>query len=489
MSDTTTTTTTTSTTAAQQTSNRNVIVSGLLFAFIALIGVLIVLYAWNLPPFHSALQTTENALVRGQVTIISPQLSGYVVEVDVQDYQMVRQGQLLMRIDDRIYQQRLDQARAQLATQRAALANFTQSQRTASATIAQNQAAVANAAAQAARANADLRRVEELAADGSLSARERDAARATRAQTVATAEGARAALEIARQNARTVDVNHASLEAAVANAEAAVRLAEIDLANTRILAPRDGQLGQVSVRLGAFVNAGAQLTALVPQTMWVVANMKETQMADVRLGQPVTFSVDALNHAKLRGRVQQISPATGSDVSVIVPDKATGNFVKIAQRIPVRISIDPNQPLAARLRPGMSVVASIDTKAAGQLPPGPGQGVQAQEGAGSTAAAVPGQPSARAGAAPGTAGTQGQGAAAPTGAASTGSPQAGQVEPAQQLPGQSLPGQPQPGQSQPGQPQPDRLDGPGTRMAPARTPPAGAAAAVTAAPAAAGPAR
>jgi multidrug resistance efflux pump len=271
-----------------------------------------------------------------------------------------------MRIDDRIYRQRLEQAQAQLAAQRAALANFTQTRNTASATIAQNQAAVANAAAQAQRANADLRRVEELAADGSLSARERDAARATRAQTVAAAEQARAALEIARQSLRTVDVNHASLEAAVANAEAAVRLAEIDLANTRIVAPRDGQLGQVSVRLGAFVNAGAQLTALVPHAMWVVANMKETQMADVRLGQPVTFTVDALNHAKLRGHVEQIAPATGSEFSVIVPDNATGNFVKIAQRIPVRISIDPDQPLAARLRPGMSVVASIDTKAAAE---------------------------------------------------------------------------------------------------------------------------
>ena len=105
------------TTMTQQKSNRNVIASGLLFALIALIGVLIVLYAWRLPPFHSSLETTENALVRGQVTIISPQLSGYVVEVDVQDYQIVHQGQLLMRIDDRIYQQRLDQAQAQLATQ------------------------------------------------------------------------------------------------------------------------------------------------------------------------------------------------------------------------------------------------------------------------------------------------------------------------------------------------------------------------------------
>jgi multidrug resistance efflux pump len=352
---------TTTTTTSQQTSNRRVIASGMLFALVALIGVLIVLYAWDLPPFRSAIESTENAMVRGQVTIISPQLSGYIVEVDVQDFQRVTQGQLLLRIDDRIYQQRLAQARAQLATQRAALANFTQSQRTASATIAQNQAAVANAGAQAQRAQADLRRVEELAADGSLSARERDAARAAHAQAVAQTAQSRAALEISRQNLKTVDVNRASLEAAVANAEAAVKLAEIDLANTRITAPRDGQLGQVTVRLGAFVNAGAQLTALVPQTMWVVANMKETQMANVRLGQPVTFTVDALNHAKMRGHVEQVSPATGSEFSVITPDNATGNFVKIAQRIPVRISIDPNQELAARLRPGMSVVTGIDT--------------------------------------------------------------------------------------------------------------------------------
>jgi multidrug resistance efflux pump len=360
------TTTATSTSTSTEKSHRKVIASGILFALVALAGVLIVLYAWELPPFRSTVESTENALVRGQVTIISPQLSGYIVEVDVQDFQTVRKGQLLMRIDDRIYNQRLEQARAQLATQRAALANFAQSQKTASATIAQNQAALANAAAQAQRAQADLRRVEELAADGSLSARERDAARAAHAQAVAQTAQSRAALEIARQNLRTVDVNRTSLEAAVANAEAAVRLAEIDLANTRITAPRDGQLGQVAVRLGAFVNAGAQLTALVPPTMWVVANMKETQMADVRLGQPVTFTVDALNHAKMRGHVEQISPATGSEFSVITPDNATGNYVKIAQRIPVRISIDPNQELAARLRPGMSVVASIDTAAKGQ---------------------------------------------------------------------------------------------------------------------------
>ncbi|WP_036216168.1 HlyD family secretion protein [Massilia alkalitolerans] len=344
-----------------KTRSRRILLSALAFAAIALAGVLIVLYAWQLPPFRTTLQSTENALVRGQVTIISPQLSGYVVEVLVQDFQPVRKGELLMRIDDRIPTQRLEQARAELATRRAALENYAQSNRSAQATIAQNQATLASSEAQARRAEADLRRVEELAADGSLSARERDAARSTRAQAVAARDQARAALEIARQNLRSVGVSRASLEAAVANAEAAVRLAEIDLSNTRILAPRDGQLGQVTVRQGAFVNAGAQLTALVPNTLWIIANMKETQMANVRLGQPVRFTVDALDNASLRGHVERISPATGSEFSVIAPDNATGNFVKIAQRIPVRISIDPNQPLAQRLRPGMSVVATIDT--------------------------------------------------------------------------------------------------------------------------------
>ncbi|MGG7604312.1 HlyD family secretion protein [Massilia sp. BKSP1R2A-1] len=346
--------------------SRRILVSAALFGAIALAGVLVVLYAWKLPPFRTTLQATENALVRGQVTIISPQLSGYVVEVLVQDFQQVKQGELLIRIDDRIPTQRLEQARAELANRRAALENFAQTNRSAQATIEQNRATLASAEALARRTALDLRRVEELAADGSLSARERDAARAANAQAVASRDQARATLEIARTNLRSVGVNRASLEAAVANAEAQVRLAEIDLSNTRILAPRDGQLGQVTVRQGAFVNAGAQLTALVPAQLWIIANMKETQMADVRLGQPVSFTVDALNNATLRGHVERIAPATGSEFSVITPDNATGNFVKIAQRIPVRVKIDANQPLAQRLRPGMSVVATIDTASAGR---------------------------------------------------------------------------------------------------------------------------
>ncbi|WP_420224284.1 HlyD family secretion protein [Pigmentiphaga litoralis] len=331
------------------------------FAAIAIIGVLIVLYAWRLPPFTSGVQSTENAYVRGQVTLIGPQLSGYVAEVRVQDFQRVKAGDLLVRIDDRIYRQRVDQALAQLSAQKAALANAQQQRRRADAVIAQNRAAIANADAQAARSTADLRRVEDLVKDGSLSLRERDQTRAAHAQAVAAAEQARAALEISRQDRETVVVNRGSLEAAVEAAQAAVQLAEIDLSNTRIVAPRDGLLGQVLVRQGAYVNSGAQLMALVPEQVWVIANLKETQMAQVRLGQAATLQIDALNRAKLTGHVERISPATGSEFSVLAADNATGNFVKIAQRIPVRIRIDPDQPLADRLRPGMSVVASIDT--------------------------------------------------------------------------------------------------------------------------------
>ncbi|MYM94957.1 HlyD family secretion protein [Duganella vulcania] len=339
------------------------ILSAIAFSFVALVGVLIVLYAWRLPPFSSAIVSTENALVRGQVTLIGTQLPGYVVDVRVQDFQQVKQGDLLVLIDDRIYQQRYEQAQAQLAAQKAALANWEQARRTAEAGVALNQATLANAEAQAAKSVADLSRVNSLAADGSLSVREQDSSKAAKVQTAAAVSQARASLEIAKQQVQTVVVNKLSLEAAVANATAALNAAKVDLDNTRITAPEDGQLGQVTVRKGAYVNTGAQLMGLVPRQLWVIANLKETQMNGVQVGQSATFKVDALDGALLTGQVERISPATGSEFSVLPADNATGNYVKIAQRIPVRIRIDPGQAKARRLAPGMSVVVSIDTSA------------------------------------------------------------------------------------------------------------------------------
>lgn len=355
-------------------SRRVRLVSACVFGGIALAGVLVVLYAWRLPPFTSPIESTENALVRGQTTVIGPQLSGYVFEVPVQDFQFVKQGDLLVRIDDRIYRQRLDQALAQLDIQKAALANNEQQRRSAEATIAQRQAALASSAAQRSKAAADLRRSQALVTDGSVSKSELDVAKAADAQADASVAEARASLDIARQDLQSTVVDRESLKAQVSNAEAAIELARIDLSNTRITAPRDGQLGQIGVRLGAYVNAGAQLMALVPMPRWIIANMKETQMANVRLGQPVTFTVDALNNVRLRGRVQRISPAAGSEFSLLPADNATGNFVKIAQRIPVRIAVDPDQHEVERLRPGMSVVVSIDTSQDGEVPPDPVDG-------------------------------------------------------------------------------------------------------------------
>jgi multidrug resistance efflux pump len=340
---------------------RGQIISAIAFSAVALIGVLVVLYAWRLPPFSSAIVSTENALVRGQVTLIGTQLPGYVVDVKVQDFQQVKQGDVLALIDDRIYQQRYEQAQAQLAAQKAALENWVQARSTAAAGVLQSQAALANAQAQAARSQADLGRVNALAADGSLSLREQDASKAAQAQTAAAVAQARASLDIARQQVQTVAVNKQSLEAAVANAAAALKAARVDLDNTRIVAPEDGQLGQVTVRKGAYVNTGAQLMGLVPRQLWVIANLKETQMNNVLVGQSATFKVDALDGATLTGQVERISPATGSEFSVLPADNATGNYVKIAQRIPVRIRIDPGQARARRLAPGMSVIVSIDT--------------------------------------------------------------------------------------------------------------------------------
>jgi len=279
----------------------------------------------------------------------------------VQDFQQVAAGQLLVKIDDRTYHQQLEQAQAQLQTAQANLANWDQSRRSATAVVAENRAGLASSVAQRDRASAALQRADRLADQQLLSTQDRDTAFASAAQARAAVQQSQAAVEAAEQSVRSVEVNRAALIAAVANAQAAVELAQINFDNTRIVAPRAGQLGQIGVREGAYVTNGTQLMALVPDTLWVIANFKETQMAQVRVGQRASFTVDALNNARLNGHVLEISPAAGSEFAILPADNATGNFVKIAQRIPVKIAIDPNQDAATRLRPGMSVVVALDT--------------------------------------------------------------------------------------------------------------------------------
>lgn len=299
----------------------------LLVILLAAVAVFAVLAAWHLPPFADGIETTENAYVRGLTMVVAPQVSGYVVAVEVRDYDQVRAGQVLVRVDDRIYRARVAAARATLSAQIASLDN---------------------ARAQLLRARADMARVNDLVSDGSVSIRERD-------QTVAT-------LRQAEAQAGQGNRHQGSFEAQVDAARAQLTLAEIDLEHTVIRATVDGRMSEIGVRLGQYVTNGTQLMSLVPAERWVIANFKEAQLAQMAPGQKASFTVDALSNAHFTGRVERLAPAAGSEFAVLKPDNATGNFVKVPQRIGVRIAIDPGQPLWAQLTPGMSVEASVETR-------------------------------------------------------------------------------------------------------------------------------
>ena len=328
---------------------------------IGLVAIGLVLYAWKLPPFQSAVVRTDNAYVRGQTTVISPQVTGYVTRVYVQDFEDVAAGTPLVQIDPRIYQQKVEQAHAQVLAAESNLNNNQQSLTSNQSTFIARNASIANAEALLKKAQADMARVQELVGLGSLSPREGDQARAALQQAQAAVAEAHAQKAVAEQGVKSTHVGKQGLQAAVAQAQAQEQLAQIDLNNTTIKAPQQGRLSEISVKQGQLVNAGTQLMYLVPKHVWVVANFKETQTANIKVGQAATVRVDALGGAELRGKVERIAPAAGSEFSVIRPDNATGNFVKVAQRIAVRIQIDPNQELATRLSPGMSVEASVDT--------------------------------------------------------------------------------------------------------------------------------
>lgn len=333
----------------------------LIILLVGLGGLGLVLYAWRLPPFTSSVQMTDNAYLRGYVTTLSPQVSGYVVDVPVNDYQLVKAGDVVVKIDDRIYRQKLAQAEATLASQTAALNNSHQQEVSAKANIASSEAAVDSAKAAVKQARLANERQANLARSGVGTTSVQEQAQATLDKANAALLQAQAALEVSRQQLQTIVVNRGSLEAAVSGAQAAVELAKIDLDNTSIHAPRDGRVGEVGARVGQYVTAGTQLMAVVPQDVWVIANFKETQLQGMEVGQPATVTVDALGHKQLRGRIERFSPAAASEFAVIRSDNATGNFVKIAQRVGVRIKLDPDQPSVSDLQPGLSVVVTVDT--------------------------------------------------------------------------------------------------------------------------------
>ena len=333
----------------------------LAIAVVALLGILLILWAFRIWPFTSSIVETNDSYVQGQVTLLSPQVSGYVTKIEFTDYQYVRAGQILFRIDPRLYQAAVDQAAAQVEASLATLANATQTIAQDRAMITQRIADVSAADAATARDLKESERVDGLASRGSVSEREREQAEAAAKASMADATKSRAALAVAREQVTLTQVSKKGLQADVDKARAQLETATINLANTIIRAPVAGQVSQASVRAGQFVAAGTQLIYLVPREIWVIANFKETDMQYMAVGQPATLSIDLLGEDRLRGRVVQIAPATGTEFSVLKPDNASGNFTKVVRRLPVRIGIEANQPLARRLRPGLSVVTRVDT--------------------------------------------------------------------------------------------------------------------------------
>jgi multidrug resistance efflux pump len=330
-------------------------------ALILVAAIVAILYAWRLPPFGGRFEQTDDAYVRGLTTVISPQVSGYVFQVPVKDFDNVNPGDVLVRIEDSIYSARVAQSRANVLTQQANLDNSDQAQRSKEVNTLAQDAAIASAEAQLIKLQADLKRTDALIAHGWTTAAVRDQQVAAVRAAEASLRQANAARRIGTEDVRSVLVGRHGLSANVEAAKAQVRLADVDLGHTVIRAPQRGQLGEVSVRQGQYVTAGTQLMYLVPRSFWVTANFKEAQTRKMKVGQSASFTVDALGDERLKGTVESLAPASGSEFAVLRPDNATGNFVKVAQRIAVRIRIDPRQPLADRLRPGMSVVARIRT--------------------------------------------------------------------------------------------------------------------------------
>ena len=333
----------------------------LLIALI-IIGVALILYAWKLPPFTPTVQQTNNAFIKGQTTIISPQVSGYVTEVAVEDFANVKAGELLVKIDDRTFQQQLEQAQANIEVAVTNRSSNTQDTGSNQAQIEARMADLNSAKVSVESARADVDRYQGLVAIGAVSKAEVAHAEAQLAKAQAAVQQAEANLQVARQASEKTTGSRSSLDANIKNAEAAAKQAQINLDNTIITAPESGQLSQVSVQTGQLVNAGTQLMYIVPKGVWVIANFKETQVANMAIGETATVHVDALGGVKFTGRVSNISPATGSEFSAGAANPATGNYIKIAQRIPVRIDLDPNQPELAQLRPGMSVSVDVDTE-------------------------------------------------------------------------------------------------------------------------------
>ncbi|MBD9676341.1 HlyD family secretion protein [Pseudomonas sp. PDM18] len=310
------------------------------------------------------LEKTDDAYVGGDVTVISPRVAGYIAELKVSDNQKVHAGDLLARIDDRDYRAALAKAEGAVHAEEAALGNVDAQASLQDALIRQSQAEIDAAAAEEVRTRDDQRRYATLVRTNAVSVEAAQRADASFKSARANSDKARASLLAARRQLDVIHSQRQQAQAALEQAVAARDLARLDLSYTELRAPVDGYIGNRRARVGSYVAAGTQLLAVVPaQGLWVDANFKEDQLARMHPGQAVTIEADILPGKVFHGHLDSLAPATGAQFSILPPENATGNFTKIVQRVPVRVHLDDADGHLGDLRPGLSVLVEVDTRA------------------------------------------------------------------------------------------------------------------------------
>jgi membrane fusion protein (multidrug efflux system) len=313
---------------------------------------------------NAVVQTTNDAYVRADLTRLASRVSGEVLTVAVTDFQRVKAGDLLIQIDPADYQAQVAQSEAAVAAAQAVLDNLANQIELQYATIAQAEASRLSAEALEVEAKQEQERQQSLSQTESGTRQRLEQAVAGLAKAQADVRASRAVIAAQQHQLEVLQGTRKQRAADLDATKATLASVKLKLGYTKITAPFDGVVGERQVQPGDYVNIGTNLINVVPlPKVYVIANYKETQLTHVAPGQPVEITVDGFSREKLRGRVERIAPATGAQVALLPPDNATGNFTKVVQRIPVRIQFDDNQPLLARLVPGMSVVTSIDTRA------------------------------------------------------------------------------------------------------------------------------
>jgi len=323
-------------------------------------------YYWTTGRF---LVSTDDAYVQAHSVLISPKVSGYLSEAPIDDNQSVKAGEVLARIDPRDYQTALAVARANVDAAQAAINNLEQRITQQRLAIVEAQAAVTTDQAALAFSQQQYGRYSGLARTGAATVQDSQQWQADQREKEAALARDSAAVGVAQQEVDVLGSQLSQARATLAQQQAMLHQAELNVSYTTIVAPVDGTVGARTLRVGQYVQAGTQLMAVVPlQAVYITANYKETQLTGVRPGQPVTIDVDTFPGTAVHGHVDSVAPASGQEFALLPPDNATGNFTKIVQRIPVKIVVSTNDPLANLLRPGMSVEPTIDTKPATSAP-------------------------------------------------------------------------------------------------------------------------